>query len=174
LSVPPHGPAAARPGAVLLRVCQTFALCGGALLVALIGMSIVSIVGRKLFAAPVPGDLEVMQMGTAVAAAALLPYGEMRNRHIRVDFFTARLDPGLKRRLDGCAHLLLCAVALLLAWRTAAGAWSVRESEETSQMLGWPAWIPVAAMVPSFLLLSLAAAYHAFLNLVLGRTGGAP
>lgn len=173
MSALPPGPAAARLGAVLLRVCQAFALCGGSLLVALIGMSIVSIVGRKLFATPVPGDLEVMQMGTAMAAAALLPYCELRNRHIRVDFFTARLNANLKLRLDGLAHLLLCCVAILLAWRTTAGALSVRESEETSQMLGWPSWIPVAAMVPSFVLLAFAAAYHAFLNLVLGRTGGA-
>ena len=172
MSVPSPELRASRLGALLLRICQAFALCGGALLVTLIGMSIVSIVGRKLFATPVPGDLEVMQMGTAMAGAALLPYCELRNRHIRVDFFTAKLSPGIKLRLDGIAHLLLFCVAVLIAWRTTVGALSVQESGETSQMLGWPSWIPIAAMVPSFALLAVTAAYHAVLNLLLGRSGG--
>jgi len=171
-SAPAAEPRLSGLGGVLLRICQAFALCGGGLLVCLIGMSIVSIVGRKLFATPVPGDLEVMQMGTAMAGAALLPYCELRNRHIRVDFFTAHLNPALKLRLDGLAHLLLFCVALLIAWRTTAGALSTQESGETSQMLGWPAWLPIAAMVPSFVLLAITALYHAVHNLVLGRSGG--
>ena len=72
---------------------QGFALTGGLLFLALVGMSLVSIVGRKLFAMPVPGDIEMLQMGTAVASATLLPYCEMNRSHLRVDFFTINIRP---------------------------------------------------------------------------------
>src|SRR3569832_1250659 len=72
----------------LFALCKLFALLGGLLFLALLAMSIVSIVGRKLFSAPVVGDIELMQMGTAVASAALLGYCEMTGKHLRVDFYT--------------------------------------------------------------------------------------
>ena len=59
--------------AVLEKLSIGFALAGGLVFVGLIGMSLVSIVGRKLANAPIQGDIELMQMGAAVGAAAFLP-----------------------------------------------------------------------------------------------------
>jgi len=42
--------------------------------VAIVAMSIVSIVGRKLFAWSVPGDVELLQMCAAFASAAFFAY----------------------------------------------------------------------------------------------------
>jgi TRAP-type mannitol/chloroaromatic compound transport system permease small subunit len=157
-NLPPRGPW----GELLFRVSKTFALAGGVLFLALVAMSIVSIVGRKLFSMPVPGDIEMMQMGTAVAAAALLGYCEMRGSHLRVDFFTAWMSRQNRARLDGAAHLLLASVATLVAWRTAVAAVSNFESGETSMMLGWPVWLAIALIVPSLLIFALAGLYNAF------------
>lgn len=140
---------------------RAFAIAGGFGFIALVAMSIVSIVGRKLAAAPVPGDIEIMQMGTAVASAAMLAYCEMEHHHLRVDFFTAGLSTAARHRLDALSHLLLAVVATVIAWRTGAGAASLKEAGEASMLLLWPVWTVVAAMVPSFALLALAGLYNA-------------
>lgn len=148
-------------GQRIRRLTEGFAILGGVGFIALVLMSLISIVGRKLASAPITGDIEMMQMVGAVAAAAMLPYCEMERHHLRVDFFTTRLPQNAKHKLDAVSHLLLALVALLVAWRTGVGALSLREAGEASMMLLWPVWTVVAALVPSFLLLALAGFYNA-------------
>ncbi len=157
----PGEPAGGPWGCRLHGLSRAFAIAGGAGFLALVLMSLVSIIGRKLAAAPVPGDIELMQMGGAVAAAAMLPFCEMERQHLRVDFFTARLAPRARQRLDALSHLLLAVVAAVVAWRTGVGALSLREAGESSMMLLWPMWTVVAALVPSFALLAVAGLYNA-------------
>lgn len=167
--LPDRGPA----GNLLFRLSQGFALAGGLLFIFLVLMSLVSIVGRKLMAAPVPGDIEMLQMGTAVASAALLPYCEMIAGHLRVDFFTANASPRSRRIMDAVSHLLLALVAALIAWRTGVAANSLRLVGETSMMLSWPVWPAWAAMVPSFVLFAAAGLYNAAQEFRLARSEGA-
>lgn len=152
-----HGPWGRR----LHALSKAFALAGGVLFIALIAMSLVSIVGRKLFSLPVPGDFEVLQMGAAVAIASFFAYCQMTDSHLRVDFFTTWMPPRLRAALDGLAALLMAAVAVLLAWRTAAAALSSHASGEVSLMLGWPGWIAIALIVPSLVLFALTSSYIA-------------
>ena len=58
-------------GRGLLLVTKLVAIAGGLVFVALVAMEIVSIVGRKLASAPVPGDVEVLQMCAAFASHCL-------------------------------------------------------------------------------------------------------
>ncbi len=156
-----NGPALGPWGQRIHATSKGFAILGGVGFIALVLMSLVSIVGRKLASTPITGDIELMQMVGAVAAAAMLPYCEMERHHLRVDFFTTRLSQDVKHKLDAISHLLLALVALLVAWRTGVGALSLREAGEASMMLLWPVWTIVAALVPSFLLLALAGFYNA-------------
>lgn len=153
----PYGPWGMR----LYAVSKAFALAGGAVFIALVGMSLISIVGRKLWSLPVPGDFEVLQMGAAVAAGTFFAYCQMADGHVRVDFFTNWIPAPVRHLLDGLAALLMSAVALLVGWRTAVGAIASFESGETSLMLGWPGWISIALIVPSFLLFALTSFYVA-------------
>lgn len=166
--LPARGPA----GRLLFLLTQAFAIGGGLLLVALVLMSLVSIVGRRLLGTPVPGDIEMLQMGTAVACAALLPYCEMMAGHLRVDFFTARASARARARMDAVSHLLLSLVAGLIAWRTAIAADGLRQVGETSMMLAWPVWPAWAALVPSFALFALAGLYNAVAEFRQARHGG--
>ena len=136
-------------------LARAFALAGGAILVLLTGMSVVSIVGRSLFASPVPGDFELVQVGSAAAVAAFLPYCQLRRGNIIVDFFTARAAAGVQRALDSAGALLLAGVMGLLAWRAAAGMLTVKASGEVSMIVGFPVWIGYAAVVPSLALTAL-------------------
>ncbi len=148
-------------GTLLFWLARVFALGGGMLFIAIVLMSLVSILGRKLIAMPVPGDIEMLQMGTAIASAAILPYCEMLGGHLRVDFFTANLRPRLRGLLDAFSHLLMALVAALIAWRTGVAAGALRAVGETSMMLSWPVWVAWAALVPSFVLFSAAGLYNA-------------
>ena len=165
------GPASGPWGRRLHSLSHAFAIAGGAGFLLLVLMSLASIIGRKLAAAPVPGDIEIMQMVGAVAAAAMLPFCEMERQHLRVDFFTARLSPRARQRLDAMSHLLLAVVAALVAWRTGAGALSLREAGESSMMLSWPVWIVVAALVPSLVLLAVAGLYNAYCCALAAHSG---
>lgn len=154
-----HGP---WPLRLLHRITETLALLGGGLLVLLIGMSLVSIIGRKLFAAPVRGDIELMEMGAAVAIAAFLPLCELRGLHLRVDAFTNWLPTILRQLLDSLTHLLLGAVALLLAWRTGLQMLDSRTYGDISTLLSVPLWIPLALLLPSLILLAACALARIF------------
>ncbi len=157
-----HSGAASRFGPVgraLLTASKFSAISGGLVFVGLVLMSIVSIVGRKLFSAPVPGDMEVLQMAAAPACAAFFAYCHLTACDVKVDFFTAKARPATHHGLDALGSLLFGVVGALLTWRSALGTLGVRESEETSMILGWPLWIAQALMLPGLALMALAGFY---------------
>lgn len=156
-------------GRLLLGISKSLAIAGGLVFVALVIMSIVSIVGRKLYAWPVPGDVELLQMCAAFAASAFFAYCHMIGGDVKVDFFTHRLPLKVVAMLDAFGSFLIGAFGALIAWRTAAGAVSLKEVGETSTILAWPVWIPQALMVPSFVLMSAAGFYMCAYWLRLGR-----
>ncbi len=148
-------------GRLLDRAATAFTMLGGLTFCALILMSIVSIVGRKLFAAPVPGDVELMQMGAAVGAAAFLPLCELYDHNVKVDALTGWMSDRGRAMLDTAAHGLLSVAAALITWRTALAAVDGWSSGEVSTLLTVPMWQPVALLVPSFALLALCGLYRA-------------
>jgi TRAP-type mannitol/chloroaromatic compound transport system permease small subunit len=158
-------------GRMLLKLSKTVAVAGGLIFVVLVVMSIVSIVGRKLFSVVVPGDFEVLQMGAAFASATFFAYCHMIHGDVKVDFFTQYLAPRKVAVLDATGSLLIGLFGALLAWRTAVGAVSLYETHETSMILGWPVWVAQALMVPSFMLMSIVGFYMCghLLRLASGR-----
>jgi TRAP-type C4-dicarboxylate transport system permease small subunit len=142
---------------VLDGLARAFAFAGGAILVALTGMSLASVTGRALRGTPVPGDFELVQIGCGAAIAAFLPYCQLRRGHIIVDFFTTRASARVQGRLDAFGALLLALVMAVLAWRTALGMIAVRAGGEVSMIVGFPIWIGYAAIVPSLVLATLIA-----------------
>ena len=136
-------------------LARAFALAGGALLVAITGMSVASIVGRAVLGTPVPGDFELVQIGCGAGIAMFLPYCQLRRGNIIVDFFTVRAPKQTQAALDAFGALALAAVMALLAWRTAAGMLTVKAAGEVSMIVGFPIWIGYAAIVPSLALAAL-------------------
>lgn len=149
-------------GKWLGRICRWFAVLGGVVLVAMTLMSVGSIVGRSLFGKPIPGDFELIQIGSAICVAAFLPWCQMQGGNIIVDFFTVRAGARTRAWLDVFGALLLAAVMLLVAWRTGVGALTVKVSGETSMIMGFPSWIGYAFMAPGFALAALAGLYTAY------------
>ena len=142
-------------GRLLDRVATLFTMLGGLTFCALIAMSIISIVGRKLFSAPVQGDVELMQMGAAVGAAAFLPLCELHDHNIKVAALTGWMSARSRAALDTVAHLMLSVAAAFITWRTWLAVVDGYSSGEVSTLLSIPMWQPVALLVPSFALLAL-------------------
>lgn len=154
-------PAPGPGGRWLMRVCEWFALAGGAIFVGIAIMSVVSITSRALFSKPLQGDYELVQVASAVFVAMCLPLCQMRYGNIIVDFFTTRLSRASQRRLDAAGALLLALVMTLVSWRLMAGTISLREAGETTTILGWPVWWTYALMVPGAALTAIAGFYTA-------------
>lgn len=152
-------------GRALFGLARLFALLGGTVVVAMTVMTLVSIAGRALLSAPLQGDYELIQLGTAVAVAAFLPLTQLRGGHVIVDFFTARSPAGVRARLDALGALLVSVAGAVLAWRMSVGAIGLEQANDQTTILGFPTWIAVALMVPSFALLGAAGLYTAWLHL---------
>lgn len=149
-------------GRFLFVWSQLSALGGAVVLLAICAVSAYSVVGRWLFSAPVFGDVEMVQMGCAIAIAACLPYAQMKNAHVIVDFFTHTASPAVRGVLDRIAALLLALGAGVIAWRSFVGAWEASQTGETGMILGWPLWWSYVTLGPGFMLLAFTALYTAW------------
>jgi TRAP-type C4-dicarboxylate transport system permease small subunit len=142
--------------------------------VALIGAGLVtlaSVASRAFFGAPIQGDIELVEIGMAVAAFSFLPYCQIRSGHVVADIFTARAPRRLRQGLDIAAALVMAGVAALLAFALASGGLAVGRSGEDSMVLRIPGWAGYLPAAISALLLALAAMRSA---LRAGNGDGAP
>ncbi len=143
--------------ALLHRLATLFALLGCTVASLTAMLTVASIVGRSLFATPIPGDVELTQFGIAFSIALSLPWCQLRGGNIIVDFFTQELRARRRQFLDGVGTLLLALMTGLLAWRTAAGAVAVYGASETTMILGVPMGHTYAVLAPGLALTALIA-----------------
>ena len=151
-------------GRTLVTLARGLSWIGGGVLIAMMVLSVVSVVGRKFFDAPVQGDFELVQLGCAICVACFLPWCQIEKGHVIVDFFTLHATPRTKAWLDALGALLLAACSTLIAWRLALGTLSVWTTQETTMILGAPVWIGYAPLVPAFALLAATGFYSAWLE----------
>ncbi len=152
----------ARGMALLGQISRALAILGGGLLLLLTAMTVASVLGRALFALPVPGDLELMQMGLAVAIAWCLPWCQYRRHQIAVTALTDRAPRRLRQALEALALLTSAGVLGLLAWRQALGMADLHSYGDVSTVLGVPVWWAVAAILPGLGLSALLALGQVF------------
>jgi len=144
---------------------KALAFAGGAVLVAMLGMSVASISGRAFFGRPIQGDFELVQFGCAISIAAFLPWCQLSRGNIIVDFFTTGLPKRAQAALDAVGALLLAAVMALVAWRAGLGAESVWASGERAMISRVPQWIAYAAIVPPLAFTAVVGLYTAWESL---------
>ena len=124
------------------------AVLGGLALLAVTGLTVVSIVGRALTRqglGPIPGDFELVEALTAFAVFAFLPWCQLRRGHATVDVFTRALPARVNRGIDLAAELLMTLVVILIAWRLWYGMADKLRYHETTFILQFPLWWSFAA-----------------------------
>lgn len=144
---------------VLNRSLQVFthalALVGGALLVVAIVITVVSVVGRYGFGAPVPGDYELVEIVCAVGVFLFFPYTHSVNGNISAEFFTAALSERWQRVIDRGNDVVFTLVAMLLTWRLAHGLADKFAAGETTILIRLPLWWAYSVAVVSMFLLTI-------------------
>jgi len=145
---------------VFKRIALVFALAGGLAAFGLALLTVVSIIGRAGWSQPIQGDVELMQVGIALAISLSLPWCQLHGANIIVDFFTQKMRPRASGVLDGIGALLLALMCGLLAWRTAMGAVAVREAGEQTMIIGLPMWWAYAMLAPGLGLTALIAVWQ--------------
>ncbi|WP_397535233.1 TRAP transporter small permease [Roseateles sp.] len=136
----------------LRLLCDLNAAIGGTVLLAMAGMTVVSVIGRAFFAHPILGDVELVQLGCAVVVSSFLPYTQLHKANIIVDFFTQKASARSQRLMDALGCALYTLVMALIVWRVAVGAIDMRAAGERSMLMDLPLWWPYVLMLPGFAL----------------------
>lgn len=142
-------------------LAQVCAVLAGAILTAVTLITCVSLIGRNTTGWTILGDYELTAVAAGAAVALFMPLCQLRRENIIVDFFTAAAPARINAMFDRFGALLLSIMLTVLAWRTAIGGLSARESMTTTMMLGFPEWITYAFMVPPLLLTGVIALVQA-------------
>lgn len=142
----------------IAALCRLFAAIGGAVLVAMMLMTVASVVRRTVLGAPIPGDFELVELGSAVAIFCFLPWCQVSGGNVLVDFFTSKSSPRGNHLLEAAGDLLYLLIAALLAWRLFHGAAEMREYGEQTMVLRVPLWWSFPVILPAMLLLVAACA----------------
>src|SRR5690554_3899895 len=96
----------------LERVCTWVAIAGGVVMLGFTAVSVLSIVSRALFSAPLLGDFELVERGTAIAVFAMLPYCHLRGGNVAVDMFVGMFPPAMRHFLAVLSDVLFAFVKI--------------------------------------------------------------
>ncbi|QDY99119.1 TRAP transporter small permease [Nitratireductor mangrovi] len=124
-------------------LARFLAIIGGIVLAAITVLTVVSITGRSLVPfglAPVPGDFELVEAGTAFAVFAFLPWCQLNRGHATVDLFTSYLPESTNRWIDLVSEILMTVILILLAVRLWYGMMDKIRYGETTFILQFPVW----------------------------------
>jgi TRAP-type C4-dicarboxylate transport system permease small subunit len=175
----PHGPV----GRALERLCEAVAMVGGLLLVAIMLVSSVSVIGRSLSqvlgarASGIPGDIEIVQLGCAVAVFAFLPLCQIKRATVLVGAFTKRLPVRYRAMFDLAANALFLVLACAIAVQLGYGTMEKFRNNDTTMVLRIPEGWAYAAALASAWLLAIVTAYtlvRSILEIATSRAIGPP
>mgnify|MGYP002713145763 CR=1 FL=1 len=157
----------------VLAVTTAFALAGGLVLVALIGVVAASILGRETGLGAITGDYELVEAGTAFAVFAFLPHAQITGGHAVVDVFTRHLPARALRLLDMLIALIFAAVLIVIAVQLFHGTMGKYRSGQTTFLLQFPLWWAYAASLVAAWAGAMVGVYVAGARIVEAATGRA-
>lgn len=161
---------------LISRLARWLAVLGGLSLIAITLMTVVSITGRAFIWAglrPVPGDFELVELGTGFAVFAFLPWCQLNRGHATVDVFTSFLSDRANRVIDLVTEIVMTLVMLLFAWRLWYGMTDKIRYHETTFILQYPVWWGYAAAMVALVggvIVSIYVVYLRYRELVENRT----
>jgi len=146
-------------GRALFGISKFLATLGSALVCATAAMVTVSVTGRYLFDAPIPGDYDLVAIASGCAVFAFLPYCQMIRGNVVVDFFTNNINPLAKAVLDAFGTLLYLLIAILFTWRLVYGGLELHSSGEVLANFTFYRWWTIPFDILCMIILILVIAY---------------
>lgn len=146
-----------------MMLARALAVLGGAVLSALILLTVVSVTGRGLntlghflldsemmtgFAqwmldagvGPVLGDFELVEAGVAFCIFSFLPLAQITGAHATVDILTSQFSPAVNRALSTLWEVLFAVVLIVITWKLYEGMSGKMRYNETTMLLQFPVW----------------------------------
>jgi len=174
-----------RVGRVLEKITRALAFCGGFILAVIALVTVASIIGRFfLFAGlgPIKGDYEIVEMGSAIAIFAFMPFAQFKRAHVVVDIFTMRLPQRVQIFLGFVGDSLIALASGVIVWRfwlglaekIPYGSDALRSAlsmgykpffAETTYELSVPIWIPYSFAFVGAVLLFITSLYTVWRSL---------
>ncbi len=152
---------AARPtdplGRALYSIARVLAVLGGVLLSLVALLTTVSVFGR-FFGSPIPGDFELVAIGTGVSVFAMMPYCQMIRGNVLVDFFMDKAPVRAKTACDTLGAIAYLVIGYLLTWRMIHGGIEMYEFSEKSVTINFPRWttFPISVLFMGLLVVVIA------------------
>jgi TRAP-type C4-dicarboxylate transport system permease small subunit len=100
----------------------------------------VSVIGRYLASAPVPGDYDIVGILCGCAIFAFLPYCQLNRGNVLADFFTNRAPARVKAALDAGGNVLFLLAIIMFTWRLYYGMLEMRQSSEQIAAFAFYRW----------------------------------
>ena len=124
-----------------------------------------------LGAGPVPGDFELVEVGTGFAIFAFLPWCHLKRGHATVEILANWFPNTMNRVIDIIANFLMLAIAALVAWRHWEGTLDKMSYGETTFILQFPLWWGYAAAMFGAMVFVIVAAFAFLRSIVEFRVG---
>lgn len=170
---------------VLEQTARYLAYFGGVILAALAVMTVISVTGRALVSfglAPVKGDFEMVEMGTAIAVFSFLPWCQLNRGHVTVDIVVDAMKPIFRAVLTFIGDVLMVCISGVMLWRLWLGFGEkfpyldqgLRDalnfgykpfSAETTWILGLPVWWGYILSMPGAVFFFLVCIYSVRMSL---------
>ena len=136
---------------ILDSLCAVLALVSGLVLLALIGLTFVDVILRYIFAAPIPGAKDVLEMGMVVVVSLAFPFTWRIGGHIVVDLIPDYGLAALTTARDVVVRLIGIFIFGCLAWRAGVRSDDAVLFNEATNMIELP-------FSPFFIILAAASA----------------
>lgn len=149
-------------GRIVHALARLSAIAGGAMLLLVAMITVISVVGRALVWAgltSIRGDFELVEAGVGFAVFSFLPWAHLTRGHAVVSVFTDLLGARANAILVAVSDLLMLLAATFLAWRHAAGMLDKMAYGETTLLLRMPLWWAYAIGLPGALIFVIVAFY---------------
>lgn len=156
-------------GSLVDRGSRFLAVLGMLVMVTVAVYTVVDVLLRYLLDAPLPGAVDLVTYGLALAVGAVMPWGLYSGQHVAVPLLVDRLPPFPRRVADALVMTTVAVFMAALTWRIALFALERFRTGETMWILGyvlWPIWTAVAAMFALALLVQTGLAVAACVRVV--------
>ncbi|MAV88009.1 MAG: hypothetical protein CMM67_07155 [Rhodospirillaceae bacterium] len=146
-------------GRILYQISAGLALFGG-LMIAIMGIAITtSVIGRSTNIGSITGIYDLIELWTCTAIFAFLPYCQLMNENVIVDFILNKATNRVKSFCDALGSLIYLLIGILLTWRLIFGGIEMHQNNESFTTIGFPRWISFPYAIACMSLLTIICFY---------------
>lgn len=127
---------------VVMRILPALA---AALILMMVAVTVVDVVGRYVFEAPLPGAFELTQILLADLVIAALPITTLKGSHVEVDLLSHMWSEATDRRAAWFGAAVTATVFFVLSWTVGTHGLSLMHEGAVTNDLALPIW-PAAAL----------------------------